>query len=90
MTDVPPLDRETIARRAASLLADEVLAGALDELERQCTEAWGATGVSDAAKREQAWFLLKSSHRLRAYLGALVDDGKIVAARAEVQAALRT
>ena len=89
MSDLPPLDRATVARRAASLLTDEVLIGALDELERQCGDAWGATGLADVTKRESSWHLLKASHRLRAYLVALVDDGKIVAARTAVQTPVR-
>ena len=89
MTDLPPLDRATVARRAASLLTDEVLIGALDQLESDCTAAWGATGLADAAKRELAWHTLKASHRLRAYLAALVDDGKVIASRTVAQTPVR-
>ena len=89
MSDLPPLDRATVSRRAATLLTDEVLIGALDELERQCADAWGATGLADTAARESSWHLLKASHRLRGYLAALVDDGKVMASRTAVQTPVR-
>lgn len=89
MTDVPPLDRATVARRAASLLTDEVLIGALDQLEADCIATWGATGLADATKRELAWHTLKATHRLRAYLAALVDDGKVIASRTMAQSPVR-
>lgn len=90
MTDLPPLDADTTARRAAALLTDEVLIGALDQLERDCTDAWGATKLADTTGREIAWHTMKASHRLRAYLAAMVDEGKVLAARRTVQQAVRT
>lgn len=81
MSDLPSLDRETVARRAEQLLRDEVLIGALDQLEADCAGAWAATSMTATNDREHVWHLLKASHRLRAYLKALVDDGKILAAR---------
>jgi hypothetical protein len=83
------LDPETHARAAANLLREPVLIDALDELERQATDAWAATKLGDTDKREIAWHTLKASHRLKAYLNALVDNGKVIAARATVQHALR-
>jgi hypothetical protein len=83
------LDPETLARAAENLLREPVLVEALDELERQATEAWAATKLGDTDKREIAWHTLKASHRLKAYLNALVDEGKIIAARSTVQGAMR-
>ena len=71
------MDYEARARRAEMLLSDDLVKEALDTLEADCVALWGATGLADAAKREQAWLMLKSAQRFRGYLQAIVDDGKL-------------
>jgi hypothetical protein len=71
------VDHQQRARRAEMLLDDELVKEALVTLEADCVAAWTATGMADAAKREQAWLMLKSAQRFRGYLQAIVDDGKM-------------
>lgn len=81
------MNAEAKAAAAKRLLDDPVLQEALESVREQAVKAWGATAARDTEGREWAWLTVKNVERITAALQAMVDDGKIAAAR--IQAPVR-
>ena len=63
-----PGERERRAARARAALNDPAVTEVLDQLETDAVEAWGATDLSDAAKREITYFQLLGVRQIRQQL----------------------
>lgn len=70
-------DRIETAMHAKRLLDDEVLKGALDQLERDAIQSWRDS--HDPVVREQCWYRLEASAEFARLLRSLIGDGAMAA-----------
>lgn len=72
-------EQEAINRgaRARALLDDEMLTGALRQIEDSALKAWKVTAARDVEGREMAWLTVRAVDLLRRELQQILDAGKI-------------
>jgi hypothetical protein len=63
--------------RAQRLLEDDLLAEALDTLDRDYTRAWRATAARDTDARERLWQAVQVVAKVRDHLVHIVNGGKL-------------
>jgi hypothetical protein len=80
-------EREQIARAdsADALLQHPLIAEALDNYEKELTQAWRNSKPKDAQGREELHRMLLAAAHFRAYLTAVIDSGKVIRARVHQQ-----
>lgn len=80
--------REEVERgeKAASLLRNELLQEAFQQLEADFIQAWKGSSVEDSQNRERLYMLCQNLSALRGYLEGIVTNGKLAKAQlAELQ-----
>lgn len=63
--------------RAARLLEDELLQEAFATIEQEYTNQWLTSPARDKKGRESLWLMVKTLHRFKAELSAVVETGKL-------------
>lgn len=63
--------------RAARLLEDELLQEAFATIEQEYTNQWLASPARDHEGREKLYLMVKTLHRFRSELAAVVETGKL-------------
>lgn len=72
--------------KAASLLRNELLQEAFQQLEADFIQAWKVSSVEDSQNRERLYMLCQNLSALRGYLEGIVTNGKLAKAQlAELQ-----
>lgn len=69
------------ASGAQRLMDDPLLIEALGNIRASAISAWEATPIANQQEREIAWLTVKVVRRIEAELQAIIDNGKIAAAR---------
>lgn len=69
------------ARKAESLLNDDMLAECFKTLEETYTYAWRNTTIEDVGAREKLFLAINVVGKVRDHLQAVVNDGKLAAAQ---------
>lgn len=66
--------------RAAQILAEPIVADALDTIEREYIEKWKSSPVRDEEGREKLWLMVMTLHRFRSELALVIDTGQVAKA----------
>jgi hypothetical protein len=74
------MDRGEAARR---IVEDPLFVDSFAEIERECFEAWKASGWKDADKREALYRQLKALGEARTRLTAVMEGGKVARSLAD-------
>lgn len=78
MTDEIALSRAmALAAHAQTLMEDEILQGAFDELEASYIKAWRGTQARDTDARERLWQAVQVVGKVRDHLANIVAGGKL-------------
>ena len=75
------------ATRASALMNDELVTGALMQLENDYITAWRATAVRDTDARERLWQAVQVVGKFRDHLRLMIADGRIAQAEIDAMAA---
>lgn len=67
------------ARKAQELLGNELLATALDAIEREVFEAWANAPALSKDEKEALWQHVRACRNFRAVLRGYIDTGKLAA-----------
>ena len=65
------------AEHARQLLEDPLLKDALDLMEKEVVEQWGACPARDIEGREQLWKFYKTTLKFRGILQGAIENGKV-------------
>lgn len=71
------------ASAAQRLLDDPLLIEALGNIRAAAISAWESTPIAEQQQREIAWLTVKVVRRIEGELQAIIDNGKIAAARVQ-------
>lgn len=77
------MDATTKAEHAKRLMEDPILKEALGNIRETAIKAWTQTKADAQQEREIAWLTVKVLDRIEGELLAIIDGGKIAAARVQ-------
>lgn len=70
-------DDQDRGRNAQALLDNELLAAALDAIDREVMEQWIDCPARDKEGKEALWQLIKTSRKFRSVLNGYIESGKL-------------
>jgi len=73
--------------RANALMNDDLVSGALTQLEADYITAWSQTAPRDTDARERLWHAVQATRKFRDHLRMIVADGKLAQAEIDAMAA---
>lgn len=80
-------DEITRAEAAKRILAEPLLAEALDTIEREIVDMWAACPARDVEGREELWKFNATARKFRALLLGYIETGKLAKVRLEEKSA---
>ena len=71
------------ASKAKLLMENDLLTEALNAIEAEVIQTWGAAPARDKEGKEQAWQLYKTAQKFRGMLLGYIEAGKLAESRLE-------